>query len=173
MADEYREAKADVKAEKARAKSLRPWWKKKRFMIPLVLLVIGIAASASSSGGGSGTSGDGGGDSGSESATGAGNDLSTNEDNPPEDDVEITSCEKTVIDTVDVALRVTNNSSKESDYTISLTVEDSGGSKIGDGFASTSNVDPGQTANIEGVATLTGEGADFTCSVEEVERFAS
>lgn len=40
-----RDAKADVKAEKARAKALRPWYKKKRFMIPLVLVVLGVIAS--------------------------------------------------------------------------------------------------------------------------------
>lgn len=166
MADEYREAKADAKAEKARAKSLRPWWKKKRFILPIVLIVIVIGVSAGSSG----TSDD---NDRSDVASGAKNDFSTNRENPPEADVEITSCEKTVIDTVEVGLRVTNNSSKESDYMITLTVEDASGSKIGDGFASTSNVDAGQTANIDGVATLTGEGDDFECSVEEVERFAS
>lgn len=36
---DLRDARADVKADKARAKALRPWYKKKRFVIPLVLLV--------------------------------------------------------------------------------------------------------------------------------------
>lgn len=40
-----RDARADVKADKARAKALRPWYKKKRFMIPLVLVVLGIIGS--------------------------------------------------------------------------------------------------------------------------------
>lgn len=35
-----RDVRADVKADKARAKALRPWYKKKRFMIPLVLVVL-------------------------------------------------------------------------------------------------------------------------------------
>ncbi|MEX2553898.1 MAG: DUF4352 domain-containing protein [Actinomycetota bacterium] len=35
-----RDARADAKADKARAKALRPWYKKKRFMIPLVLVVL-------------------------------------------------------------------------------------------------------------------------------------
>lgn len=44
MADTYRDAKAEAKAEKARAKAMRPWWKKKRIIIPLALVVIiGIA----------------------------------------------------------------------------------------------------------------------------------
>jgi hypothetical protein len=49
MADEeFKQAKANAKAEKARAKSLRPWFKKKRIIIPLILLVIIILAAASS-----------------------------------------------------------------------------------------------------------------------------
>lgn len=56
---------------------------------------------------------------------------------------------------------------------ITLSVEDGAGNKVGDGFASTSNVDPGQVATTKGVATLDAEAAKFTCSVEEVERFAS
>lgn len=46
-----KEAKAQAKAQKAHAKALRPWYKKKRFMIPLVLVVIfGIAAAAGGGG---------------------------------------------------------------------------------------------------------------------------
>lgn len=46
----YRDAKAQVKAAKAYAKAQRPWYKKKRFMIPLVLAVIVVIASVSSQG---------------------------------------------------------------------------------------------------------------------------
>jgi predicted 3-demethylubiquinone-9 3-methyltransferase (glyoxalase superfamily) len=50
-----KEAKARAKADKAYAKATRPWYKKKRFMIPLAFVVLmGIAAGAS---GGDGTSG--------------------------------------------------------------------------------------------------------------------
>lgn len=51
MADDAREtraeARADAAAERARAKAVRPWYKKKRFIIPLALFVligIGVAA---------------------------------------------------------------------------------------------------------------------------------
>lgn len=47
--EEERADRADLKADKARAKALRPWYKKKRFMIPIVLL--GLAFIASVSGG--------------------------------------------------------------------------------------------------------------------------
>jgi hypothetical protein len=50
MADP-RTTRADIKAEKAREKAMRPWYKKKRFIIPLVLVVlIGIAAVAGGGG---------------------------------------------------------------------------------------------------------------------------
>lgn len=48
--DARRQAKSNIAAEKARAKASRPWFKKKRFIIPLgllVLLVLGSALTAS------------------------------------------------------------------------------------------------------------------------------
>ena len=49
---DYKVAQADLKAAKARAKALRPWYKKKRFILGGLLgafVVIGIAGSAGSS----------------------------------------------------------------------------------------------------------------------------
>ncbi len=43
--------KADAKAAKAYAKAMRPWYKKKRVIIPAGIVVLVIAASAGSSGG--------------------------------------------------------------------------------------------------------------------------
>lgn len=78
----YRSAKADAKAAKAYAKAQRPWWKKKRFILPLGLVLLIVAVSAGSSGGGGGNDGgtnaggggsaqkDGGGGGGGDGATG-------------------------------------------------------------------------------------------------------
>lgn len=44
-----RDAKAQAKADKAYAKAQRPWYKKKRIMIPLVIVVLAIAGAAGSS----------------------------------------------------------------------------------------------------------------------------
>jgi len=44
--------KADAKAAKAYAKATRPWYKKKRFMLPLGLVLLMVAVSAGSSGSG-------------------------------------------------------------------------------------------------------------------------
>ena len=43
--------KAQAKAAKAYAKAMRPWYKKKRVLIPAGLVVLGIAVSAGSGGG--------------------------------------------------------------------------------------------------------------------------
>jgi hypothetical protein len=44
-------AKADAKASAARAKALRPWFKKKRYILPLGIAVIAIIGSIASAGG--------------------------------------------------------------------------------------------------------------------------
>lgn len=43
--------KAQAKADKAYAKAMRPWYKKKRFIIPLAVIVLAIAGSALGGGG--------------------------------------------------------------------------------------------------------------------------
>lgn len=51
MADDMKVAKADVAAEKARAKAMRPWYKKKRFLLPLALVLIVVIAAIAGGGG--------------------------------------------------------------------------------------------------------------------------
>lgn len=46
-----RNAKAEAAAARAYAKAQRPWFKKKRFMIPLVIVALGIIGSATNGGG--------------------------------------------------------------------------------------------------------------------------
>ena len=48
--------KAERAAEKARAKALRPWYKKKRFMIPLIFVAAGVISSLSGGTSDTGTS---------------------------------------------------------------------------------------------------------------------
>lgn len=48
-----REARAQASAEKAYRKAQRPWYKKKRFIIPLALVVLIVVISVANSGGGS------------------------------------------------------------------------------------------------------------------------
>lgn len=49
--DAKRQAKADAAAAKARAKAERPWYQKKRFIIPLVLVLLIIVIAITSGGG--------------------------------------------------------------------------------------------------------------------------
>lgn len=49
-------AKAEAAAEKAKAKSLRPWYKKKRFIVPLAIVVIIIFINVANAGGGNSSS---------------------------------------------------------------------------------------------------------------------
>jgi hypothetical protein len=52
-APSYKDANAQAKAAKAYAKAQRPWYKKKRYVVPLGFVVLGVAVSAGSNGGGS------------------------------------------------------------------------------------------------------------------------
>jgi hypothetical protein len=57
VAEGRRDAKAEAKAAKAYAKAQRPWWKKKRFIVPLGLVLLAVIASAGATGGGGGNDG--------------------------------------------------------------------------------------------------------------------
>lgn len=169
-APDAKTAKAQAAAAKATAKALRPWWKKKRFIIPLAFVALMVVAAAA----GGGSSDDEGGTNGASNASngsdGVESNFSTNTDNPPAADVQFETCAQGQI-VADVKLRITNHSSKRSDYTISFNLEDASGVVVGDGFASASNVEPGQTAIEDALATA---NAPFTkCVLKEVERFAS
>lgn len=61
MADDRRAVRADAAAEKARLKSMRPWYKKKRFIIPLVLIVLIIIGALAGGGSDTDTESSGGG----------------------------------------------------------------------------------------------------------------
>lgn len=51
MTEDRKEAKANLQAEKARAKAMRPWYRKKKFIVPAGLLGLIIAMSAANAGG--------------------------------------------------------------------------------------------------------------------------
>jgi hypothetical protein len=55
MSDESKDAKVEVNVAKAKAKALRPWFKKKRFWVLAAIVVIGIFTVSNSSKGGSAT----------------------------------------------------------------------------------------------------------------------
>lgn len=179
--NDHRSAKAQAKASKAHAKAMRPWFKKKRYL-GLIGFVVLIGLIAVSSGGGEDGTTDVASDDNetvesddnqsdaNESRSSDGG--SSNSANPPSADVTVDSCDvDDTIGTVTANLSILNNSSGRSNYLITVSFEDGDGVKVGDGFASANNLEPGQKARVEAVAFEEADG--MTCVVTEVNRFAS
>jgi hypothetical protein len=169
--EDRKNARAEAAAEKARAKAMRPWYKRKRFIIPIAL--VALIAIISIAGGGASeddTSDDRASESSSNENDGVTSKLSSNSDNKPADDVEVTACELQ-FGVAKASLEITNHSSKRSNYLIELTFERDG-VKVGDGVAAVNNVEPDQKAESEGIGTASGDGA-IECRLVNVERYAS
>lgn len=190
----HQDAKAQAKAAKAYAKATRPWFKKKRFILG-GLLVLVVAISAVSAGGE-----DGEGDetaaapTKTEQSAGAEEDESTpdseaDESTDSEDavevskgfgsadatgDVEVIECTThELLDSPVAKLRITNNSSGRSNYFVTVAFESPDRSqRFGEGMGSSMGLEPGQMTEVEatGFDDVTG---DFGCNVIEVQRTAS
>ena len=188
MSDEAREAKADAKAAKARAKELRPFYKKKRWWL-LAAVVVVVAYLALGSGGSDEASS---GSSNSSESSGAsdttGTDESESTDAPSTEDTigtglgskdataDINSLECGTPDAIGMtypSVSVTNNSSKASDYFITIVAESAdGATKYDDTIVMITGLAPGQTMTEEGMFTNElPEGA--VCKITEVQRTAS
>lgn len=141
-----------------------------------LFLIIGVIGAIAGSNSDTDTAGGGGGGGGSSSSNDAGDDgpqsdFSTNTENPPAADIDDITCSED-FGLITGVVNVTNNSSGTSNYIITIGIEQNG-VKIGEGFGSLDNVDPGQTARVEIIATGDTQGQAFQCTVDEVERFAS
>lgn len=89
------------------------------------------------------------------------------------DDVTITSCGADDLGQLEAVLRITNNSSKPSNYMINVAFESPDGSEqLDTGFATVSTLQPGQSTN-ESAITFTTAPADFKCRITSVDRYAS
>lgn len=154
-----REARADAAAEKARQKALRPWYKKKRtWVLGIVGLFVVIAIASSTS------------DEKTPVRSGDAASSSGNTNNPPAGDVTMATCEQGQFGPT-VRVTITNRSSKRSNYLVSANLEDAAGNKVGEANGASNNVEPGQTATADLLASANG---GFTrCVVKNVERFAS
>lgn len=173
-----RGAKAEAKAAKARAKAMRPWFKKKRFILPLAFVALIAIAAAGSSGSDESKP--------TESANldtpatdapeNAGErsgvrSESDNTKNRPEDDVVLESCGTNALDMPEAKGKLTNHSSKPSNYTIHVDFLDASGTRVAEGLTLETEVQPGQTSTWE----LFGDSQSkyATCKVTRVERYAS
>lgn len=166
MSEDVREARADVAAEKARAKAMRPWWKKKRFLLPLAFVVVAVIGAAAV-----------GGDKGkvaenvvsTKTTVGAISNQTTSA-HKPADDVTVDTCQPGTFG-AQVKVKVVNHSSKTSSYLINVSVEDAAGTKVGEANGASNNVAAGQTALVD---LLAGNAPGLTsCKVASVTRTAS
>lgn len=172
---DHRSAKASAKAAKAHSKAMRPWYKKKRFILSGIILVVIIAAVAGSGGGDdtdTATATDGGSENDDSSDVDS---MSGNSENPPQNDVEVSACGVEEFSGPEATLNVTNNSSGRSNYIIEVSFEsEDGAQQYGTGTAILNNLEPGQSKTETASAfEEVPEGASFTCRLVEVDRFAS
>lgn len=134
------------------------------------VLIVGIGGSIAS---GSSSTG-----SGSGSDTGKGDSATSNEKevgaSDEVDDVKLTKCfTDDMLGYPKATIKVTNNSSKASDYLIEVTFESKDGkTQFGTGNTIISNLKPGQTKTEDVMGLDKGKGK-MVCSVSSVDRMAS
>jgi hypothetical protein len=153
MVETARDVRKRVKVEaaeaRARAKAARPFWRKKRFLLPVGLgVIIGIAVAAGGGGGETKTA-----------------------KHPATEDVSISSC------TVDsstqwakAVVHVVNNSSKASDYFVTVQMETADGSLWDTAYATVTALAPGQSTDEPAQSLKTPAPAGVSCRVQDADR---
>jgi len=166
-----KEARADAKAAKARAKALRPWYRKKRYWLLAALAVIVVAVvvesntstteKQSNANVGVTTTSNG-------VSKGAGaNDASADVTNP-------TLGPPDALGFRPITFTVTNHSSKRSNYLIEASLESPDGATQYDStVVPVNNLEPGQTTTASGVATAKDVPDSAVLVLKQVQRFAS
>lgn len=137
-------------------------FKKSVLIVGVCMTTLSLAASGETSG----TS-----DSGDSQSSDSGS--SSGQANPPENDVVISSCSTDSLDSPEAKVKVTNNSSKASNYIIEIAFESPDGStQIDTSTVFINDLQPGQTAT-EKAISFADAPADFTCRITDVTRFAA
>lgn len=167
-----KEAKAQAKAAKAYAKAQRPFWKKKRVLLPAALLLVIVIAVATGGGGDDDTTKSSTvasqGDAGVSNGFGT-KDASADVKVGKLGDADILSFRK-------AELAITNNSSKRSNYFIELSLESPDGKTQYDtANATAQNVEPGQSTagTVLPFTKAKGAPADAVVKVKSVSRTAA
>jgi hypothetical protein len=161
-----KDAKAEAKAAKARSKALRPWYRKKRYVLTIAIVALIGFGIANSKG-----------------------DTSTNSSNPPgvagvdkgigsaDASADVTGATLGQPDAIgfrSVTMTVTNNSSKRSNYLIDLSIESpDGATQYDTTFASVQNLEPGQTTTADALSTTKDVPANAVVTIKTVSRLAS
>ncbi|MFM9037035.1 MAG: hypothetical protein ACKOJ9_05040 [Actinomycetota bacterium] len=174
MSDAAREAKAEAKAAKARAKGLRPFYKMKRWWLLAIVVAIAVGSALGSSGS------EGSSDSGSSKSSGSGESSTDNSIGTglgsKDASADINSLDCGTPDSIGItypSVSVTNNSSKTSTYFITVVAESAdGATKYDDTTIMITELASGQTMTEEGM--FTNElPAGAICKITEVQRTAS
>lgn len=93
--------------------------------------------------------------------------------NAPEDDVEIVGCTSNEYGWPEAQVKITNNSSKASNYMVDVAFESKDGTvQIDTSMVAVNNLEPGQTSTEE-ASSLEEVSGDFVCKVTDVTRYAS
>lgn len=147
------------------------WIKRHKVLSVLIglVVIIGIGAAA---GGGSGSSS--GGEKPAASSSEQPGTSSGNKAHPPAADIEVLSC--TVDDSVGfpkATVRITNHSSKKSDYFGNINFLDAAGTRVAQGAIIETQIEPGQSADADVVGDKTDVAGPVTCKLTQVERTAS
>lgn len=184
MTDPMKEARAEAKAAAAKAKALRPFWKKKRSWLIAGVAVLAIAGIASAAGN-SGKSSD---SSSSELRTSSVTQQNTEAADSPSDtvrqgygtkdatgDVVSISCGNT--DSLGLTypkVVIKNNSSKPSTYFVTLVAESQDGSmRYDDTIGTVDALEPGQSFELELLPFTKELPPKFRCRITELQRTAS
>lgn len=100
--------------------------------------------------------------------------LSDNEENPPADDVKVTGCEHdTYDDSIEVVIKVTNNSSKTSDYDVTVEVVDQAGDRMDEAWLYVEKLRPGQSTKTLSWAYPVDVPSKFECRLLSADRWSS
>ena len=170
-----KEAKAQAKAAKAYAKAQRPFWKKKRVLLPVALIALIVLIMAVSGGDdnknnstASTTASSGSTASGVSKGIGA-NDAAADVTVVKLGDVDVLGFRK-------AELKITNNSSKRSNYIIELSLESADGkTQLDTSTVTATNVDPGQSTggNVLPFTKVKNAPADAVIKIKTVSRTAA
>lgn len=162
-----RDARAQAKSERAYRKASRPWilrhWLLSSIAVVIVIIIIAVAASGGSSNSNNNTAG------GNNNETG-GKVLQHSED------IKITKCAKSggvLGGDYDAKVKITNHSSKPSDYVVTIAFESTNGKKqLATGDAIVDSLQPGQSSTQDADGLKSAKVA-FKCVLSDAQRTES
>jgi hypothetical protein len=158
-----KEAHAEARAAKARAKAMRPWYRKKRFIFALlIVVVIGIVIAASA---------------GSKDSSGTSSGGVTKGIGSADASADVSGATLGQPDAVGfraVTLTVTNHSSKRSNYLIQMSIESvDGKTQYDTSMAVVNNLEAGQTTTPSAFPITKTVPAGAVVKIQSVQRLAS